>query len=117
MHLLRRLFLATALFLPATAHAAAPDAPATSPLSSEHRLSNAEIDQVLDTAARKRETTEELSDKPGREIHGEVGVAIGTGGYRSVYGTALVPILSDGVAILSFESTDFGKQRGWGYRR
>jgi hypothetical protein len=35
---------------------------------------------------------------------------IGTGGYRSAYGTAIVPIDDDGVAIISLGSTDFGSR-------
>lgn len=106
----RPLLLASALLLPTTAHALAPDAVAPA-APSERRLSDAEIERVLDAAAAKREASEQAGDQPGRQVHGEVGVSIGTGGYRSVFGTAVVPVLSDGVAILSFETTDFGTQR------
>jgi hypothetical protein len=46
----------------------------------------------------------------GRPIHGEVGFEIGTGGYRSAFGTAIVPLAGDGVAIISLGSTDFGSR-------
>lgn len=52
----------------------------------------------------------------GRQVHGEMGVAIGTGGYRSVFGTAVMPLGQDGLLALSFENSqgDFGR---YGYRR
>ena len=109
MPLLRRLFLVTALLLPAAAPAVSPDAPATMP--SEHRLSDAEVERVLAAAAAKRELAEEADDGNDLRIQGEVGVSVGTNGYRSVFGTAVVPVLKGGAAILSFESTDLGKQR------
>ena len=112
MPVLRPLLLALALLLPSTAHALAPQATLPpAPLPSEHRLSDAEVEQVLDTAARKRETSELLGDQPARQVHGEVGVSIGTGGYRSAFGTAVVPIAGEGAAILSFDFTDLGTQR------
>ena len=108
----RPLLLALALILPTTAHALAPEAAApVPPLPSEHRLSDAEVDLVLDAAAGKRELSERLGDQPGRQVHGEVGVSIGTGGYRSAFGTAVVPIAGEGAAILSFDFTDLGTQR------
>ena len=117
MHVLRRLALAGVLLIPSTAYAAEPaTAPSTSPLPSERRLSEAEVKKVLDAAVRKREGSAqpvvELSDQPGdnpdRQIHGEVGVGIGTGGYRSAFGTAVVPLGDDGVAIMSFGTTNLG---------
>lgn len=114
MHLQRYLILASALLIPAAAHAADPVAPAA-PLASEHRLSDTEVAKVLDSAAQKREAAEQ-ADRPGRQVHGEMGFAIGTGGYSSVHGTAVVPILKDGVAILSFDSTDYGSRGPWGWQ-
>ncbi len=114
MHLHSRLLLAFVVMSPGLAHAANPAAPV--PLAAEHRLSEAEIAAVLETAAEKREAAEQ-SQGAGRQIHGEVGFSIGTGGYRSVYGTAAIPILNDGLAILSFDSTDFGSGGVWDRRR
>ena len=115
MHVQRYLILASASLIPAAAHAADPVAPSAAPLASEHRLSDAEVAKVLESAAQKREAAEEV-DRPGRQVHGEMGIAIGTGGYSSVHGTAVVPILKDGVAILSFDSTDFGSRGPWGWQ-
>lgn len=50
-----------------------------------------------------------------RRVHGEMGVAIGTGGYRSIYGTAIAPLGNDGVFAFSFENTQ--SDQGRYYRR
>ena len=41
------------------------------------------------------------------------GSELGTGGYRSAFGTAFVPLGDEGLAIISFDTTDFGSS---GYR-
>jgi hypothetical protein len=104
MHRLPILLLASTLFLSAPALAQS-----TSAMPSEHRLSEAEIEQVLDTAARRREgggpsgdVAEPAEGRLPPAIHGEVGFSVGTGGYRSAFGTAIVPLPGDGVAVLSF---------------
>jgi hypothetical protein len=50
-----------------------------------------------------------------RRVHGEVGVAIGTGGYRSVLGSAAMPLGQNGVFAFSFENSQF--EQGRSYRR
>lgn len=42
---------------------------------------------------------------PPRGVHGEVGVAFGTGGYSSIFGTAVMPLGQNGAVALSFENT------------
>jgi hypothetical protein len=37
-----------------------------------------------------------------RRVHGEMGVEVGTGGARAIYGTAVVPIGQNGVAAFSY---------------
>ena len=73
---------------------------------SEIRLSQAEIDQVLADAARKREARpQEVDAEPQRrQVHGEVGFEVGSGGYRSVYGTTALELPDGGFAILSFQT-------------
>lgn len=66
-----------------------------------HRLSDEEVDRILAEAAER----DEVAEGPERKIHGEFGVAIGTGGYRSAYGTAIVPLGKGSVAAFSFESS------------
>ena len=42
------------------------------------------------------------ADKPpARVIEGEVGVSVDTGGYREIFGTAIVPVGKEGTAIIS----------------
>ena len=40
-----------------------------------------------------------------------MGVSIGTGGYREVFGTAVVPLGQTGTAILSFDTVDSNRGR------
>ncbi|MES2055867.1 MAG: hypothetical protein V4564_08020 [Pseudomonadota bacterium] len=51
------------------------------------------------------------SARPGRGIHGEMGVMIGSYGSRSVYGTAEIPLGENAGAVVSFESSRFGYPR------
>jgi hypothetical protein len=106
---------AAALLCPSIA-CAAPDKSA--PLPSEVRLSDEDKEKVLEAAAAGRREPASAAangvvDEEGapRQVHGEVGFTVGTGGYRSAYGTAVVPLEGDGVAIISLGSTDFGRNR------
>jgi len=107
MHIRRHLLFVSALALPASAFAAQAldpavvDPPTSSSASSERRLGDAEIKRILDEAAAKREAAEEARINSGPKVFGEVGFAIGSGGYRSAFGSAYVP-LDDGFASFSF---------------
>ena len=114
MRRVRVSLLASSLALPGTA-LAAPDQP-LSPIASEHRLSPDQIEAVLDDAARKREPAPLTDENLPPPIHGEIGFSIGTGGYRSAYGTAVVPLSGDGVAILSFGTDRLGSAPDYRYR-
>lgn len=50
-----------------------------------------------------------------RKIHGEVGVAIGTGGYRSAYITSVMPIGETGTLALSVGQSKNGYGYGYGH--
>lgn len=91
------------------------------PASQVYRLSPEEVLRL------QRESTERAADystdqfarpRDGK-VHGEVGVGIGTGGYRSLYGALGVPLGEDGSAAFAFESTQFDdplrghRLRGW----
>ena len=55
-------------------------------------------------------------DKDGkRQVHGEVGVSVGTGGYRSGYVSSLIPIGETGTLGVAVSQTDYGKHGGYGY--
>ena len=85
----------------------------TSDAGTVHRLSSEEAEAVKDAAAKRNINAPSLDDDlaPGRRIHGEIGFGIGTGGYNSVFGTAIVPLGDQGFAALSFERSDFGRRR------
>jgi hypothetical protein len=98
---------------PALAQASEPAAPP----SSERRLSPEQIEAVLAEAAKKRQAAEgqidpDLAEQaPRPQVHGEVGFAIGTGGYREVFGTAIYPLGDDGFAAISMDFVDWGHRR------
>lgn len=51
-----------------------------------------------------------------RQIHGETGVSIGTGGYRSGYVSTLIPIGEASTLGIAVSQTDYGRNgRGYGY--
>ena len=98
------ILLAAALL---SAPALAADAPRVA-LGDEHRLSPGDVQKILDDAAARREAA---GTPEPRRIEGELGVAIGTGGYREVFGTAVVPLGQTGTAILSFDTVDSNRGR------
>jgi len=120
---LRPFLLATACVTSGSSHVLAQTldpAPAdqtrSTPPTDTIRLSDAERDAILnsntvESAAIARGERSE-SNKPGLGIHGEVGAAIGTNGFRSAYGVAAIPLGDNAGAVVSFESTQYG-----GYRR
>jgi len=55
-----------------------------------------------------------LVEEPDRKIHGEVGVAIGTGGYRSGYITTVMPVGETGTLALTLGQEKNGFRR-YGY--
>lgn len=71
--------------------------------------SEAAADRALDSALGGG-----INMRDAPKVHGEVGVSVGTGGVGA-FGTALVPLGENGVAILSFE--DFRWNEGRRYRR
>ncbi len=83
---------------------------APAPIADERRLSPAEVERILEEAAKKRVAADK---PPARVIEGEVGVSVGTGGYREIFGTAVVPVGKDGTAIISIggEEGDRRKRR------
>ncbi len=77
------------------------------------QLSPEQREQALEAAAARP-----VDDLPinglgsSRQIHGEVGFAVGTGGMRSVYGTVVAPIGDSGMASFSFEDGRYSDRRG-----
>lgn len=74
-------------------------------------LSPVEKEKLLNAAAeRPRPVGEELPvNGLGRQIHGEVGMFIGTGGARGVFASTVAPIGEKGQIALTFENSRFGR--------
>ncbi len=103
-----RFILSAALFLVPTLAAA----------ETVTRWTPERIEAAKEAAAARHmnaDTTVENGVPRDRQVHGEVGVAIGTGGYHSVFGAAALPLGQDGMLGLSFENSQFGQGRP--YRR
>ena len=75
-----------------------------------HRLSPEQREAAIEAGAARSANTIDGGEGPDRKIHGEVGVEVGTGGYRAAYGTAVVPVGDTGMAAISVE-TDRGNYR------
>ena len=52
------------------------------------------------------------ADEP-RKVHGEVGVAVGSGGYRSGYVVSVMPVGKTGTLSLAVSDTQYGKNGGF----
>ena len=50
-----------------------------------------------------------------RKVHGSMGVSVGTGGYRSAYASALIPVGETATVGIAVSKTDFGKHGGGWY--
>jgi len=76
-------------------------------------LSPAEKEKLLNAAAeRPRPVGSELpvNGLGGiGPIHGEVGMFVGTGGSRGVYGRAVAPVGENGQVAIAFENSRFGR--------
>ena len=108
--------LITAIAL-AAAQAAADPAPA----GSERRLTPEQVEAVLAESAAKREASqkrppgtveiEDLEPMRAPPVRGEFGIGMGTGGYREIFGSSIVPMGRNGGAAFSFDFVDLGDHR------
>lgn len=62
---------------------------------------------VADSPAARSDPEAPMVDEP-RKVHGEMGVSVGTGGYRSGYLVTHIPIGEAGSATIALSKTDFG---------
>lgn len=94
------------------------DAPVGPPAAPKlYALTPEEKAQVLETASRRPDV-----DNPAllpafaqdRRPHGEVGMMIGTGGARGIYGIVGVPVGENGSAVLSFSNSRLPGFYGYG---
>jgi hypothetical protein len=74
------------------------------------RLSPAERDTALDSVM-ARDSELPIFGGGNRQVHGEIGAMIGTGGARGIFGTAAVPLGDTGMAVFSFENSHYGRLR------
>ncbi|WP_296597985.1 hypothetical protein [Phenylobacterium sp.] len=110
-----------ALALAAPALASEPDAPVATATKTEAPLTTAEqIDAFIKSspARTQRQSADDAVDgvvaRDDRKPHGEVSVAVGTGGYRSVYARTDIPVGETGRISLAVEdSRGRGFGRGW----
>ncbi|WP_165324272.1 hypothetical protein [Rhizorhabdus phycosphaerae] len=71
-------------------------------------LSPAEKEKLLDAAAQKPRPVGELPvNGVIGKVHGQVGMFVGTGGARGVFGTAVAPVGETGQIAVSFENSRF----------
>jgi len=96
--------------MPATTAAKPPAAPMTT---------SEQIDAYLraspTTPWQDAEALDRQGDEPPRQVHGEVGVAVGTGGYRSAYVQSDIPVGRDGNLSIFVQQTQGGRGHGYGY--
>nr|WP_089217901.1 hypothetical protein [Sphingomonas laterariae] len=103
MAMLRPALIASTLLLCAPgAFAQAADAPQGEVI----RLTPEQKEEVLSRAggAKVEPAIGELPISGARQVHGEMGFMIGTGGMRGAYGTAAVPLGENADATVSFET-------------
>ena len=83
------------------------------PAPQVYRLSPEEILRLQNTPAPSPNAFDAASPARPRDgkVHGEVGVGIGTGGYRDLYGVAELPFGDSGSAVLAFETQRFDYNR------
>ncbi len=110
---INRLILAAALLAgSAVAAQQVPTAPQV------YRLSPEEVLRLQRESAERATDYSEAFLKPrDGKLHGEVGVGIGTGGYRSLYGALGVPLGDSGFASFAFENTQFDDSLRYGRLR
>ncbi|MCI3133003.1 hypothetical protein [Phenylobacterium aquaticum] len=104
---------------PAPVTAAASAAPAQTSSTTTSADTAAQIDSWikkappvdLDDGAPDGVTT---SQAP-RKVHGEVGVTVGSGGYRSAYAVSVMPIGETGTLTLAVSEAKGGRRGGFGY--
>ena len=99
----------------AAAEPATPAAPPAETLDTAEQIKR----WLADSPAAGREETygEGVRLPRDRQIHGEVGVAVGTGGYRSGYITSVMPIGETGTLALTIGQEKNGYRPYWGAGR
>ena len=110
--------MATTLSIAAPAWAS--DA-AVAPQGETIRLTPAQIEEALQVGGTRNQAGDGINGDgvnyitpPSRRIHGEMGMMIGTGGARGLYGATEIPLGDSATAGFAFSTERYGR-RGWGY--
>ena len=102
------LALLAAPCLAQTAISAAPHSSATAsddlPPPGTARLTPEQREAALEEGATRAERLIDGGASPDHRIHGEIGLEIGTGGSRAVFGSAVAPLGDSGAVAISVES-------------
>jgi hypothetical protein len=96
--------------VPPAAPVAADSAPADQIAADTVRLSPDQREAALEYGA-SRSSRELPINGLGRQIHGEVGMEIGSNGSHAIFGTATVPLGDSGSATISFLNANGGRYR------
>jgi len=114
--LYRTVFLACALGLAATPAAYAQAASDQGPVTTSGASTAASTtDELIAEALHDQGSPDQPPDQGGgvaspvdKAIHGEVGVGVGSGGYREAYGVATAPLGQHSTATVAVDDTQFG---------
>ena len=76
-------------------------------------LSPAAKEKIIEAAAARNATAvgEPAINGVGRQIHGEIGMMVGTNGTRGVFGSAVAPLGDTGSVAIAFENSRYGGRR------
>lgn len=104
----------SAQVLSATASSVAPTATPSRPLTTQEQIAAfIAANPIPEAADAPRGLLPADRDAEGRrKIHGSMGVSVGTGGYRSAYASALIPVGESTTVGVAVSKTDFGKHGG-----
>lgn len=115
---IRLALLAALIAVPA--FAAEPDAPVATAQPGSPPVSTADqIDAFIKSSPAREARREDdgaidgVVPREDRRPHGEIGVGVGTGGYRSVYGRTEFPVGKNGRVSLAFQDTRNDYGHGW----
>jgi len=99
--------------------AAAPEAETTAstaparPLTTQEQIAAFVAANAPAEDGRRGVLPAERDEDGPRKIHGSMGVSVGTGGYRSAYASALIPVGENTTVGVAVSKTDFGRNGGW----
>lgn len=88
--------------------------PPVAPMTTSEQI-DAYLRAAPTTPWQDAEALDRQEGRPARQTHGQVGVAVGTGGYRSAYVQSNIPVGRDGNLSIFVQQTQGGRGHGYGY--